>query len=107
MKTTRWGLIGAGWIATKAIAPAIHAQPNAIVQGVASSDLKRSQLLNPITIHDSYEALINDPLVDAVYISLPNHLHCEWSVKALNAGKHVLCENGQAVEYGQAMYVIE
>ena len=92
MKTTRWGLIGAGWIATKAIAPAMHAQPNAIVQAVASGDPKRAQLLNPITIHNSYEALINDPLVDAVYISLPNHLHCEWSVKALNAGKHVLCE---------------
>ena len=80
MKTTRWGLIGAGWIATKAIAPAMHAQPNAIVQGVASGDPKRSKLLNPITIHNSYEALINDPLVDAVYISLPNHLHCELSL---------------------------
>jgi predicted dehydrogenase len=92
MTAIRWGLIGAGWIATKAIAPAMHATPNAIVQAVASRDPKRSQSLNPITIHNSYEALINDPMVDAVYISLPNHLHCEWTVKALNAGKHVLCE---------------
>jgi len=92
VKTTRWGLIGAGWIATKAIAPAMHAASDAIVQAVASRDLKRAQALNSLTIHSSYEALINDPLVDAVYISLPNHLHCDWSVAALNAGKHVLCE---------------
>ncbi len=92
MKTIRWGLIGAGWIATKAIAPAMHAAADTIVQGVASRDLKRAQALNPVTTYSSYEALINDPLVDAVYISLPNHLHCFWSIAALNAGKHVLCE---------------
>ena len=107
MKTTRWGLIGAGWIATKAIAPAIHSQPNAILQAVASSDPKRAQLLNPITIHNSYEALINDPLVDAVYISLPNHLHCEWSVKALNAGKHVLCEKPFALNLSEVEVMIQ
>jgi len=92
MTQTRWGLIGAGWIATKAIAPAMHAASDTIIQAVASRDQKRAQALKPVTIHDSYEALINDPLVDAVYISLPNNMHCEWSVKALNAGKHVLCE---------------
>ena len=107
MKTTRWGLIGAGWIATKAIAPAMHAQPNAIVQAVASGDPKRAQLLNPITIHNSYEALISDPLVDAVYISLPNHLHCEWSVKALNAGKHVLCEKPFAMTVSEVETMVQ
>lgn len=107
MKTTRWGLIGAGWIATKAIAPAMHAQPNAILQGVASSDPKRAQLLNPITMHNSYEALINDPLVDAVYISLPNHLHCEWSVKALKAGKHVLCEKPFALNLSEVETMVQ
>lgn len=107
MKTTRWGLIGAGWIATKAIAPAMHAQPNAILQGVASSDAKRAQLLNPITIYNNYEALIDDPLVDAVYISLPNHLHCEWSVKALNAGKHVLCEKPFALNLSEVEVMIQ
>ena len=107
MKTIRWGLIGAGWIATKAIAPAMHAQPNAVVQAVASSDPKRAKLLNPITIHQSYEALINDPLVDAVYISLPNHLHCQWSVKALNAGKHVLCEKPFAMNVSEVESMIK
>ncbi len=101
MKTIRWGLIGAGWIATKAIAPAMHAAADTIVQGVASRDLKRAQALNPVTTYSSYEALINDPLVDAVYISLPNHLHCQWSVKALNAGKHVLCEKPFAMNVSE------
>jgi predicted dehydrogenase len=93
----RWGLIGAGWIATKAIAPAMHAASGAIVQAVASRDPERSRALNPVTVHESYQALINDSLVDAVYISLPNHLHCQWSVAALNAGKHVLCEKPLAM----------
>ena len=97
MTNTRWGLLGAGWIATKAIAPAMHAASGAIVQAVASRDSARSRALNPLTIHESYEALINDPLVDAVYISLPNHLHCQWSVAALKAGKHVLCEKPFAI----------
>jgi len=94
----RWGLIGAGWIANKAIAPAMHAASGAIVQAVASRDPARSRALNPVTVHESYQALINDPLVDAVYISLPNHLHCQWSVAALNAGKHVLCEKPFAMD---------
>ena len=88
----RWGLIGAGWIATKAIAPAMHMAGNAIVQAVASRDARRSEALNPVTVHESYSALLEDPSVDAVYISLPNNLHCEWTIKALKAGKHVLCE---------------
>ena len=92
MTNIRWGLIGAGWIANKAIAPAMHAATDAIVQAVASRDSVRSRALNPVTIHQSYEDLISDPAVDAVYISLPNHLHCQWSVAALQAGKHVLCE---------------
>ena len=107
MTAIRWGLIGAGWIATKAIAPAMHATPNAIVQAVASRDPKRSQSLNPITIHNSYEALLSDPLVDAVYISLPNHMHCEWTVKALNAGKHVLCEKPFAMNVAEVESMVQ
>ena len=107
MKTTRWGLIGAGWIATTALAPAMHAAENTVIQAVASRDPKRSKALNPITIHESYEALINDPLVDAVYISLPNHLHCEWTVKALKAGKHVLCEKPFAMNVAEVELMIK
>jgi predicted dehydrogenase len=107
VKETRWGLIGAGWIATTAIAPAMHAAENTVIQAVASRDPERSKALNPITVHESYEALINDPLVDAVYISLPNHLHCEWTVKALKAGKHVLCEKPFAMNVAEVELMIK
>ena len=107
MTRTRWGLLGAGWIATRTIAPAMHAANDTIVQAVASRDSKRSEALNPLTIHRSYEALINDPLVDAVYISLPNHLHCEWTVAALNAGKHVLCEKPFAMNTAEVEIMIQ
>jgi len=103
----RWGLIGAGWIATKAIAPAMHAASGAIVQAVASRDPERSRALNPVTVHESYQALINDSLVDAVYISLPNHLHCQWSVAALNAGKHVLCEKPFAIDSSEVELMVK
>ena len=107
MKQTRWGLIGAGWIATKTIAPAMHTSAETIVQAVASRDLKRAQLLNPVTIHQTYDELINNPLVDAVYISLPNHLHCEWTVKALKAGKHVLCEKPFAMNLAEVELMVK
>ena len=107
MKDTRWGLIGAGWIATTAIAPAMHAAENTVIQAVASRDPERSKTLNPITVHETYDALLNDPLVDAVYISLPNHLHCEWTVKALKAGKHVLCEKPFAMNTAEVELMIQ
>ena len=107
MKNTRWGLIGAGWIATTAIAPAMQAAENTVIQAVASRDKERSKALNPITVHETYDALLNDPLVDAVYISLPNHLHCEWTVKALKAGKHVLCEKPFAMNTAEVELMIQ
>jgi len=107
VKQTRWGLIGAGWIATKTIAPAMHTSAETIVQAVASRDLKRAKLLNPVSIHENYDELINNPLVDAVYISLPNHLHCEWTVKALKAGKHVLCEKPFAMNLAEVELMVK
>ena len=85
----------------------MHAAENTVIQGVASRDPARSKALNPITVHDSYEALINDPLIDAVYISLPNHLHCEWTVNALKAGKHVLCEKPFAMNAAEVKLMIQ
>ena len=107
MKTVRWGLLGAGWIATKAIVPAMNAAADTIVQGVASRDLSRSQALNPVTIHQSYEELISDRLVDAVYISLPNHLHFQWTVAALKSGKHVLCEKPFAMNAAEVEIMVQ
>ncbi|CAB4372420.1 unannotated protein [freshwater metagenome] len=85
----------------------MHAATDTIVQAVASRDTERAQALNPITVHQSYEDLIHDPSVDAVYISLPNHLHCQWTVAALNAGKHVLCEKPFAMNVNEIELMVE
>ena len=107
MKSVRWGLLGAGWIATKAIVPAMHSAVDTIVHSVASRDLNRAQALNPITIHQCYEELIVDPLIDAVYISLPNHLHFQWTVAALKSGKHVLCEKPFAMNAAEVEIMVQ
>jgi xylose dehydrogenase (NAD/NADP) len=98
----RWGFLGASWVAKTALVPAVKNATNATLQAVASRDPKRSAAFEPTTVHNSYDELLADPNVDAVYISLANHLHCEWVVKALNAGKHVLCEKPLATTSAQA-----
>jgi predicted dehydrogenase len=98
----RWGFLGAGSIATKALTPAVHAAKNATLQAVASRDAIRSQSLEPVKVHSTYQDLLDDPDIDAVYISLANHQHCEWSIKALRAGKHVLCEKPIAMNANEA-----
>ena len=95
--TVRWGFIGAGYVASRAMAPAVHATPNASLFAVASRNQDRSATLEPQVVHRSYQDLINDPMVDAVYISLTNAQHKEWVLAALNAGKHVLCEKPLAM----------
>ena len=95
--TVRWGFIGAGYVASRAMAPAVHSASGAELYAVASRDKKRSAELEPTVVHDSYRALIDDPSVDAVYISLTNVQHKEWVLAALDAGKHVLCEKPLAL----------
>jgi xylose dehydrogenase (NAD/NADP) len=100
--TIKWGFLGASWVASTALVPAVADANNASLYAVASRDPERSQKLNPNKVHASYEDLLSDPEVDAVYISLANHLHLEWATKALNAGKHVLCEKPLATSYAEA-----
>lgn len=88
----RWGFIGAGWIATTALAPAVHAAQGAVLQAVASRDEHRSLALGPVRVHGRYEDILEDESVDAVYINLANDQHEPWAIRALAAGKHVLCE---------------
>lgn len=88
----RWGFLGAGWIARTAMAPAVHAATGADLVAVASRDEQRSWTLEPQRVHASYQDLLDDPDIDAVYICLANHQHHEWALKAMRAGKHVLCE---------------
>jgi predicted dehydrogenase len=103
----RWGFLGAGSIATKALTPAVRGAKNATLQAVASRDAIRSQSLEPIKVHATYQDLLDDPEIDAVYISLANHQHCEWSIKALQAGKHVLCEKPIAMDAKEARLMAE
>lgn len=95
--TVRWGFIGAGYVASRAMAPAVHATPGAQLYAVASRDAQRSAELEPTVVHESYRALLEDSNVDAVYISLTNVQHREWVLAALDAGKHVLCEKPLAL----------
>jgi D-xylose 1-dehydrogenase (NADP+, D-xylono-1,5-lactone-forming) len=89
----RWGFLGAGGIATTALAPAIHAASGAALEAVAARDPARGGALGPSgRAYDDYAALLDDDRVEAVYISLPNAAHLPWTLRALAAGKHVLCE---------------
>lgn len=98
----RWGFIGAGFVASRALAPAVHNSATAHLQAVASRNPSQAAALNPTTIYSDYNALLADPNVDAVYISLPNHLHAQWSIAALEAGKDVLCEKPFAMNLSEA-----
>ncbi|MDA5556236.1 Gfo/Idh/MocA family protein [Shimia sp. MMG029] len=95
-KTIRWGILGAANFALKHMGPAIHAAKGAELVAVASSSAEKvaafSEFAPGLHHHASYGALLNDPDIDAVYIPLPNHLHVPWSIKAVEAGKAVLCE---------------
>lgn len=92
----RWGVLGAANFARKTMAPAIHNAPGATLAALATSTPAKAapfRALQPdLLVHDSYEALLADPRIEAVYIPLPNALHVEWTEKAARAGKHVLCE---------------
>lgn len=92
----RWGVLGVASIARRAVIPAIQQSRLGRVVAIASRDLEKaeqaSRALGIAAVHASYEALLADPQVDAVYIPLPNHLHVPWSIRAMEAGKHVLCE---------------
>lgn len=96
MKKLRWGIISTANIARQFLIPAMRKAENAEVVAVASRDRRRGEVFARETgipnVHDSYEALLTDAEVDAIYNPLPNHLHVPLSVQAVEAGKHVLCE---------------
>ena len=95
MKPIRWGLLSTARINRRVI-PAIRASRRGELVAVASRDINKArQYAAEWEIPEafgSYEAMLASDLIDAVYISLPNHLHAEWTIKALESGKHVLCE---------------
>lgn len=96
MKKIRWGILGVAKIATAKVIPAMQLASNLEVAAIASRDLGKSQAaagqLKIPKAYGTYEELLADPSIDAIYNPLPNHLHVPWSIRAAEAGKHVLCE---------------
>jgi predicted dehydrogenase len=106
MRKVRWGVISTGNIGVQKVIPAM--QRGKLCEFVAMSSRDRGKAeaaaarLGIPRAHGSYEALLADPDVEAVYITTPNHLHVPWSIKALEAGKHVLCEKPIGLDAAEA-----
>ncbi len=106
MKKVSWGVLGTAKIASKQVIPAMQKCDFAQITAIASRDLAKAEAVasefGMPTAYGSYEALLADESIDAVYIPLPNHLHVPWAIKALEAGKHVLCEKPIALSSTEA-----
>ncbi|MDZ5784436.1 Gfo/Idh/MocA family protein [Marinococcus luteus] len=105
MKTIRWGILGTADIARRKVLPALQHTENAEAYAIASGSGKAGELaeaFNIPNVYQSYDALLEDPDIDAVYIPLPNHLHKEWSIKAAEKQKHILCEKPAALTQAEA-----
>ncbi|WP_299370644.1 Gfo/Idh/MocA family oxidoreductase [uncultured Tateyamaria sp.] len=107
----RWGILGASNFARKDMAPAIHAARGAELVALATSSAAKAAPFQDfcpgLQVFEDYDALLANPGIDAVYIPLPNHLHVEWSLKALAAGKHVLCEKPMAMAAADYAQLVE
>src|SRR5687768_9946719 len=106
----RWGILGAANIAIKKVLPSMHGSPLSRVVAIASRSLTKAReaaaQLDIPRAYGSYEELIADPDVEAIYIPLPNHLHVPWSIRAAEAGKHVLCEKPIALSAAEARLLV-
>lgn len=109
-KPVRWGILGAAKFALQHMGPAIHAAAGAELAAVASSSAEKAaafaEFAPGVRHHSDYEALLEDPDIDAVYIPLPNHLHVPWILQALEAGKPVLCEKPLGMDVAEIDEVI-
>jgi predicted dehydrogenase len=107
----RWGVLGCADIAIRKVIPGMQGSALSRVDGIASrSEDKAATTAESLGIpkfYGSYEALLDDPDIEAVYIPLPNHLHAEWTIKAAEAGKHVLCEKPLAPSSAEARRMID
>ena len=107
----RWGILGVAKIAVEKVIPAMQQGEFSEVAAIASRDAARAasaaESLGIAKSYGSYEELLADPDIDAVYNPLPNHLHVSWSVKAAEAGKHVLCEKPIALSSAEALELVE
>jgi D-xylose 1-dehydrogenase (NADP+, D-xylono-1,5-lactone-forming) len=106
----KWGILGPGFIATRAIIPAIQETSNSLTLAVASSNEQRAREVvlrfGIERCYADYQTLLDDPDIDVVYIALPNHLHRIWTIRAAEAGKHVLCEKPLAMNADECKEMI-
>jgi predicted dehydrogenase len=111
MSKVNWGVLSTAKIATKKVIPAMQLGRYSQVTAIASRHLDKAQAaarqLGIAKAYGSYEALLADAEVEAVYIPLPNHLHVPWSIKALEAGKHVLCEKPIGLSAAEGQKLLE
>ena len=110
MRKIRWGVLGVAKIATDKVIPAMQRGQWAEVTAIASRDIEKARVasakLGIAKAYGSYEALLEDDDIDAVYNPLPNHLHVPWTIKAAERGKHVLCEKPIALSAGEARQLL-
>ena len=111
MRKLRFGVLGTAKIAREKVIPPMQRGQRCEVVAIASRDPAVAREvaagLGIPAAHDSYEALLADPAVEAVYIPLPNHLHVPWTVRAAEAGKHVLCEKPIGTSAADAEELLE
>ncbi len=111
MEKVRWGILSTAKIGTNRVIPAMQKGQYSEVVGLASRDLATAQeaaaKLGLPKAYGSYEELLADPEIDAIYNPLPNDMHVPWSIKALEAGKHVLCEKPIAMNGDEARQLAE
>jgi predicted dehydrogenase len=109
--TVRWGVLGVARIATQKVIPAMQQGEWSQVVAIASRDRAKAEnaaaSLGLARAYDSYEALLEDSEIDAIYNPLPNHLHVPWTKRAAEAGKHVLCEKPIAMNAAEARTLLD
>lgn len=107
-KKLRWGLLSTARI-NDALIPGINQSPRSELSAVASRTFEKAKIYaaqrNIPHPYGSYQELIEDPNIDVIYNSLPNHLHAEWTIRAANAGKHVLCEKPMTLSHQDMMEI--
>lgn len=106
----RWGILSTAKIGREKVIPAMQAGQFSEIAAIASRDKEAAQAeakkLNIPVAYGSYNDLLADPKIDAVYIPLPNHMHVEWAIRCLQAGKHVLCEKPIGLSAAEATQLL-
>jgi len=111
MKPVKWGILSTAKIGVEHLIPAIQKGENGSVYAIASRDVQKAKdvadKMNIPVSYGSYEGLLEDDTIDVIYNALPNHLHVPWTIKAMEAGKHVLCEKPIAMNSSEAQLLLK